>query len=142
MELSFLSREEYKNQKIFDYQTIKEDSEKLMIPEGGKGDLAMKGCAEMLDEPNMKADYYIVSTGTGTTAMGLANGLKEHDLQSIVIAIACVKDESLKSIENPHLKLLTDFAGKGFAKFGEQEVNTTKQVYRQYGFILQNPGMV
>lgn len=136
MELTFLSREAYKNQKENDNQPIQEDVEKLMIPEGGKGEFAMKGCAEILDEPNMKADYYIVSAGTGTTAIGLANGLKELDLQSKVIAIACVRDESLKFIENPHLKLLADFAGKGFAKFGEQEINTTKQVFKQYGFLL------
>lgn len=136
MELTFLSREEYRNQKDSYIKNNHKEAGKLIIPEGGKGALAIRGCAEMLDEPNMVADYYILSTGTGTTAMGLASGIKELELDSTVIAIACVRDESLKSIENTHLKLMTEYAGKGFGKFGKQETNTTKQVFEQYGFLL------
>jgi 1-aminocyclopropane-1-carboxylate deaminase len=42
-----------------------------IIPEGGKGAPAVKGCAELIDELNKSYDYIALAAGTGTTAAGL-----------------------------------------------------------------------
>lgn len=42
-----------------------------IIPEGGKGPAALKGCSEIIDELGANYDYIALGAGTGTTAAGL-----------------------------------------------------------------------
>ena len=51
-----------------------------LIPEGGKGPLGMKGCAEILDENTKNFDIIACSAGTATTAAGLLMSLQNQQL--------------------------------------------------------------
>lgn len=73
MRLEFISREKYRNKE--DAEFIKtfhhEYGDFFLIPEGGAGNLGMKGCAEILDEVPEQYDFICVACGTGTTLAGI-----------------------------------------------------------------------
>lgn len=73
MEWEGISRKDYdlKDQPEF-LETLKALRSGLyIIPEGGKGPAALKGCAEIVEELKGSYDYLALGAGTGTTAAGI-----------------------------------------------------------------------
>ncbi len=78
MELIFTDRESYKNKwQLFENRFDKNTA--YFIDEGGKGNLAQKGCAEMIS--NITGFSHVCcAIGTGTTFAGIVNGLKKNTI--------------------------------------------------------------
>jgi 1-aminocyclopropane-1-carboxylate deaminase len=77
MELVFVSRAEYKDKIVLpgyeDYQ---------IVPEGGSGELGIKGASEILKEVQGDYSHIICAVGTGTTMAGIINSA--HRYQHVV----------------------------------------------------------
>ena len=81
MDLHFLSRKLYRESK-FDNEVInklKKKHEKIfIIPEGGFNNFGIKGCREIMNEVDENFDTICCSIGSGCTAVGLIQTLKDH----------------------------------------------------------------
>jgi 1-aminocyclopropane-1-carboxylate deaminase/D-cysteine desulfhydrase-like pyridoxal-dependent ACC family enzyme len=78
MDLHFVSREDYrkKNESTFIEKLNHQFGNFYQIPEGGTNQLAVKGCAEIIDDITIAYDYICSSVGTGGTLAGLVAGSK------------------------------------------------------------------
>ncbi len=125
-----------------------------IIPEGGKGAAALRGCAEIVDELVNQYDGIALAAGTGTTAAGLlANSLSPQIFLYSALkggsfhksAIAKYLDEyqahyGLGSLPadwlNRKLILRTDYHFGGFAKINSDLVRFMNRFYEQHGLKL------
>ena len=80
MQFKFVSREDYRHKTNNDFinKLKSEFGEFYLIPEGGTNDLAVKGCEEILQPPDLEFDYICCAVGTGGTIAGLINSSKKH----------------------------------------------------------------
>lgn len=93
MNLQFVSREAYRNKpQLFD-QYFGSRQEVMFIDEGGRGELAMRGCSEMLDHISPGFTHVICAVGTGTTLSGLAQAASLKGIKPEGICV--LKAESL-----------------------------------------------
>jgi 1-aminocyclopropane-1-carboxylate deaminase len=78
MEFYMIDRDEYKKKDDHDFleKLRRKYDDPYIIPEGGSNSLAVKGCAEIIDEINIDFDYICCPCGTGATLAGLVAGLK------------------------------------------------------------------
>ena len=78
MQLKYIDRASYRNktsQKFID--KLKEEFGSFYcLPEGGSNVLALKGCAEIIEEIEQDFDIVCCACGTGATLAGLIHGLK------------------------------------------------------------------
>lgn len=78
MTFEFVSRESYRNKssKAFINQLHQKFGDFYLIPEGGTNHFAIKGCAQILTDEDLKFDYICCAVGTGGTIAGLINAAK------------------------------------------------------------------
>jgi len=76
MELVFVSRKEYRNKSIPTLPDVTIDH--YILPEGGTNELAVKGCAEIIDLIDIPFDYICCAVGTGGTISGIISSLKTN----------------------------------------------------------------
>ncbi len=138
MNLEFVSRQEYKSIKHrFEYE-----GGNLTIPEGGEGNLGMKGCMEILLEDEILPDYCIAACGTGTTLAGLAKAAMITDGDVKVIGVSALKGgEFLKSqiaewSDNSPFELLTEYHFGGYAKTPQSLFNFIEEFARETAILL------
>ena len=76
MQLEFISRTDYrrKTDPVFLKEIAEKYNHPYIIPEGGTNTLAVKGCAEVIDEIDIPFDYICTAVGTGGTISGLIVG--------------------------------------------------------------------
>ncbi|MFT5640324.1 MAG: 1-aminocyclopropane-1-carboxylate deaminase [Cyclobacteriaceae bacterium] len=98
MVLKFVSRSDfriYKNQPALMGIDL---SDYYVLPEGGTNELAIKGCAELVEEIDLDFDFLITSIGTGGTMAGLIKGAKG---KGEIIGISSLKGNFIqKNIED------------------------------------------
>lgn len=90
MELHFIPREIYRNQK----EALAEEyggPGTCILPEGGSNAMAVKGCAEVLEETDATYHHILLAAGTGGTTAGIALGASIHMPAARVHAIAALK---------------------------------------------------
>ena len=77
MKLHFISREQYRDKGHARFLQLLADQfgDFYLVPEGGTNVLALKGCAEIIDEIDLEFDYICMACGTGGTLAGLLVGL-------------------------------------------------------------------
>lgn len=80
MHLEFISRDSYRQKELpsFITQLKKKYGDFYLIPEGGTNGLAIKGCAEILNNEDTAFDYICVPVGTGGTFAGIVSSLLPH----------------------------------------------------------------
>lgn len=156
MALEAISREKYR---------LREDPEFLsalrllqpglyLIPEGGKGPLAVAGCREILDDCPPGFSHLAVSCGTGSTAAGLllsdysaicevypALKLPKASLQRSIVeqALALAESQGQKcSLRALHekLRLEMDYHFGGFGKVQPPLVAFAQEFYQRFGIAL------
>lgn len=92
MKLHFVSRSEYKlrNDETYCREMVQKFEAGCVVPEGGKGLLGIRGASEMVHETE---PYAIIALpgGTGTTAVGIAQKLKETSIK--IICLQAIKGE-------------------------------------------------
>ena len=123
MELIFVDRTSYQHkQQLFDTH-FGTDTNAFFLAEGGAGEEAVQGCAEIIEELPEIYDHIFVAAGTGTTAAGLLRGINRHDYPTQLHVIPVLKggefitDEITKYESNiKQLQLHTAYHFGGYAK--------------------------
>jgi 1-aminocyclopropane-1-carboxylate deaminase len=80
MEIHYLNRTDYRSKNTPDFiqSLTAEFGDFYLLPEGGSNALAVKGCAEIMEEITIPFDYICCACGTGATLAGLIAALKSH----------------------------------------------------------------
>jgi 1-aminocyclopropane-1-carboxylate deaminase len=141
MDLRFVSRESYKNKHFLFDHFFSTNEQAYFIDEGGKGELAMKGCSEILD--NIDADYthVICAVGTGTTLAGLALAASKHNI--VAEGVCVLKGAEGINEEVHHLipqlqnwKIHHQFYRGGYAKTDDALMQFIKQTASTTGILF------
>lgn len=156
MELDQISRSKYR---LKDEPAFLEMLRELrpgvyILPEGGKGSPALRGCSELNLELQGDYDYWALSAGTGTTAAGILSSIGDRKMllypalkaQSFMLsAIAQQLQEYAsyvgrtpypRNFLKEHLEIRLDYHFGGYAKINEELVRFMNDIYRQYALKL------
>ncbi|HEA31138.1 MAG TPA: 1-aminocyclopropane-1-carboxylate deaminase/D-cysteine desulfhydrase [Leeuwenhoekiella sp.] len=127
MQLYFVSRSHYKekNKKSFREILKNKFQDFYEIPEGGTNELAVKGCAEILDEKTGAYDYIACPVGTGGTIAGIIEGSLPHQK---ILGFPALKGDFLEAEINKYTsktnwQLITDYHFGGYAKVNQELVS-------------------
>ncbi|WP_374164599.1 1-aminocyclopropane-1-carboxylate deaminase/D-cysteine desulfhydrase [Arcticibacter sp. MXS-1] len=80
MKLIFTDRQMYRNKHALFDSYFGDDPEAFFVDEGGAGELAVRGCSELIAELKEHYHHIFCAAGTGTTAAGILRGLAESQL--------------------------------------------------------------
>lgn len=121
MTLHHVNRTAYKDKRALFDQYFGSDSKAFFLDEGGNHPLALKGCAEILDELKTEYDYIILPLGTGTTMEGLVQGVIEKKLNTKILGISSLKnnfelDRRLEPYDKIHWQVFHDYHRGKYAK--------------------------
>lgn len=146
MKLVFVSRADYrkKNNSDFHEKLKKQFGEFYLLPEGGTNQFALPGCAEIISETDIQADYWCVAAGTGGTAAGMIQGLQSN-MQ--LLTFSALKGDFLREEISGLLKesessfksnwsLQTDYHFGGYAKFKPELIEFINTFSQKYGVAL------
>lgn len=137
MHLDFITRTAYrgKNDPEFIQSLHKKYGNFYLLPEGGTNDLALKGCAEIVDEvendfPEQLPEFICCGCGTGGTFAGIVSGIDER---TRAIGFSALKGSfHTEEVEN----LLDQYRGK---KYTNWEINND---YHFGGFAKHKPELI
>ena len=127
MQLEYVDRATYRNKSSADYITSleKKYGRFYLLPEGGSNTLALKGCAEIVEEINQEFDFICSACGTGATLAGIISGLNKTQ-QAIGFPVLKGGDFLTGEIQNflqqagiksaAHWQLNSDYHFGGYAK--------------------------
>ena len=148
MELHYISREKYRQKG--EYAFLKELAEQFndpyIIPEGGTNSLAVKGCAELVQDININYDYICCASGTGGTIAGIIAGLAG---EKQVLGFPALKGGEFLQQEIEELvynysgqkysnwQLVTDYHFGGYAKVKPELVAFIQQFQEQHQIPLE-----
>lgn len=143
MELIFVSRGDYRDKpKLF--QSLRGQERYFMIDEGGAGSAGAQGCAELLEELTGIYDHIFVAAGTGTTAAGIALGIAQLDLHSILHIVPVLKggtfieDEMISlNVPTTHCRFHLDYHFGGYAKVKPPLLSFVADFVRQTGIMIE-----
>ena len=126
MELNFVSRSSFSEQKKMSGLLDKDGIPTWFVPEGGANLEGIEGCKEIVSENEEIFDYYVVAQGTTTTSIGIALALP---LSAKIIVVPVLKGfnskSEMKSVLNnvdlwnvikDKIIVLDDFHFGGYAK--------------------------
>lgn len=142
MQLLYLDRGNYRNK---DITSLNIDTNAMYIlPEGGANELALKGCAEIIDEilNENKQDFDVIccACGTGTTLAGINTNLKEHQK---AIGFAVLKHENLLqeiidlyNLNKQSVTIQNNYHFNGYAKTNPELINFIKEFYSEQNILL------
>ena len=124
MQLKFVTRDDFRRKNDDDFlENLKSEFGNFYaIPEGGTNQLAVKGCAEILNEADKEFDYICCSVGTGGTISGLINSALPHQK---VIGFPALKGDFLrkeitKFAKSNQYELKTDYHFGGYGKVTDE----------------------
>ncbi|MCO4292225.1 pyridoxal-phosphate dependent enzyme [Solitalea sp. MAHUQ-68] len=130
MDFLFVSRETYRNKPQLFFNNFANDPDAYFIDEGGAGNLALPGCAELLDELPEPYDHIFLACGTGTTLAGLAMGAFQRNLSTKIEGIAVLKGADFLHSDiqqligtDPKFTLHLDYHQGGYAKTNTEYLN-------------------
>lgn len=123
MQLEFADRESYRDKKALFSAYFSDDPAAFFIDEGGAGAEAVQGVSELVPELDKEYDHLFCACGTGTTAAGILNGLKENKLKTSFHAVPVLKNGEFLRAEiakyltsSVDFQLHTDYHFGGYAK--------------------------
>lgn len=76
MKLIFTDRSTYREKRALFDKYFADDPQAIFIDEGGAGQNAVQGCAEIITELSRPYDHVICAAGTGATFAGLLHGME------------------------------------------------------------------
>lgn len=143
MDLIFTNRQSYRNKhELFD-QHFKNDPEAFFINEGGSGEEAVKGCAELIKELDRVFDHIFCAAGTGATAAGLLRGITNNNYPVVLHAVSSLKDgfflkdEIMKYGSNANnLTVHCDYHFGGYAKTTPELLGFISKFAASTGILL------
>ncbi len=117
MNLHFISREAYRKKEIPKTLDL---APYLVIPEGGYGDLGLKGMKNLAEEieKEIKPDYLITAMGTGTTGLGLSQYTSSNVVGILTLQNKKEIEEHIveHSINTSKIELFSDYIFDKYAK--------------------------
>ncbi|MFN8283568.1 MAG: pyridoxal-phosphate dependent enzyme [Chitinophagales bacterium] len=139
MQLIYLDRENYRNKNIDSLLTTYDSRLTYILPEGGANELALRGCAEMVNEINTDFDFICCACGTGTTIAGIASNLQPH--QKAIGIVVLKHDKLLNEIKEkfPKLKseiIIHQYDFGGYAKTTPELIQFIKDFYNEHQILL------
>jgi len=149
MQLHYLSRTEYRKKHESQYlQQLKQQfGDIYILPEGGSNALAMKGCAEIIDEINAEIkkpfDVICCASGTGATLAGLieAIGTEQEAIGFSALKNGDFLNDEVKKFLNRKVpdanwRIETGFHFGGYAKINDELVEFIKEFQSRYDIPL------
>lgn len=135
MKLIHTDRRAYRDKELLYGQYFGNDPHAEFVGEGGRHPMALKGCAEILDELNKVYDYIILALGTGTSMEGLLKGVTEKALPTKIIGISSLKnnfelDEIMSKYSRDHWQIEHDFHRGKYAK-KDTELSSFIEIFRK-----------
>lgn len=150
MQLKYLSRADYRQKDTpeFQQQLRQQYGDIYLLPEGGTNQFALRGCAEIITETEQQLaelpDYFCVACGTGGTAAGMIQGLRERKK---VIGFSVLKGNFItkevkqllqfpdhQAYSNWHIN--DEFHHDGYAKFTPELVDFINQFKTEHDIAL------
>ncbi len=144
MNLIFVDRESYRDKMPLFKKYFGDDANAFFIDEGGASAEGAKGCSELVAELTQQYDHIFCACGTGTTAAGIINGLKQHNLPAEFNAIPVLKNgDFIKEEINNFLispsayQLHTNYHFGGYGKTTPQLINFIKHFTATTGILIE-----
>ena len=144
MQLHYVDRQMYrqKNDNAFIEKLKEKFGRFYLLPEGGTNFLALKGCAEMVDEITIPFDYICCACGTGGTLSGIVLGLEAPQK---AMGFAALKGNFLmKEVQrllqnntatNWHIQ--SDYHFGGYAKHTPTLLDFMRDFQEKHGIVLE-----
>lgn len=140
MHLHFVSRSDYRNKAFLFQSNFGNNPSAYMIDEGGRGELAARGCEEILN--NVTGFTHVVcAVGTGTTLAGIARAASRQHIIAEGICVlkgAEAMDAEVKALAGSPLHIHHGFSRRGYGKSDAALENFMQQFEQQNGFALDN----
>jgi 1-aminocyclopropane-1-carboxylate deaminase len=141
MELHFVSREAYRNKHQLYDAKFSDDAQTMFIDEGGRGELAMKGCEEILEHIDKDFTHAICAVGTGTTLAGIAKRAAELNMHAEGICVLKGAEDIDKDVERlipnyTNWKVHHQFHRGGYAKTDKDLMAFIKTIASGTGILL------
>jgi 1-aminocyclopropane-1-carboxylate deaminase len=142
MQLIPVDRADYQHKSYRIQQLIETFNAYFFVPEGGANAEGMKGCSEILSYIDEAATYshILCCMGTGTTFQGICMSASAE--QTVIgIPVLKIKKEERDAFIRQHStinskatqKIFFDYAGNGYAKTSEQQLNFMNSFYTKTG---------
>lgn len=149
MQLHFIDRETYrkKHQPEFLATLAQDFNRPYILPEGGSNRLALKGCAEIIDEiekaQHRPFDIICCASGTGATLAGLISRLQPGQtaigfsaLKGGNFLIEEVKKHLPEDTPDENWSIETRFHFGGYARASEALLDFIRRFHKQHGILL------
>ncbi|HEY8929646.1 MAG TPA: pyridoxal-phosphate dependent enzyme [Mucilaginibacter sp.] len=144
MNLIFTDRESYRDKPALFTKYFGDDNEAFLIDEGGTSTEGAKGCSELIAELPQNYHHIFCACGTGTTAAGIINGIRQHNLTTRFNAVPVfkngnfLKDEIDKLLINPtDYDLHTGYHFGGYGKADDKLTAFIKKFVAQTGILIE-----
>lgn len=140
MKFVFVSRDTYwlKETPEFLEEMQSQFGDFYLLPEGGTNELAIKGCEEILNEPDSDFFYVCTSVGTGGTVSGIINSAASHQN---IIGFSSLKGDFLqndiaKFANQKNWNINCEYHFGGYGKVTNELIEFINSFYIQYGIPL------
>jgi len=144
MNLLFTDRDSYKDKPALFEKRFADDPEAFFIDEGGASIEGAKGCSELIDELTETYNHIFCACGTGTTAAGIINGIKQHGLITQFNAVSVfkngsfIKNEIDRFLNTPfEYHLHTGYHFGGYGKVDKILIEFIKEFVVQTGILIE-----
>jgi len=144
MTLLFTDRESYRDKQALFDKYFAANPDAFFIDEGGASVEGAKGCSELVDELPEVYDHIFCACGTGTTAAGIINGLRNQSSTTTFHGVPVFKDGSfIKDEINKFLtapagyQLHTSYHFGGYGKTGEELIEFIQQFVASTGILIE-----
>ena len=140
MDFVFISRATYreKDTNQFKKRLLQTYPDAYLIPEGGTNELAIKGCAEIIDGHGVNYDYICCPVGTGGTISGI---IKSSEAQQKVLGFPALKgnflsEEIKKWTSKTNWELISEYHFGGYAKMDAMLITFINTFLKDHNILL------
>ena len=137
MELIFISRDAYRQKNTAEIVFGRNDL--FILPEGGSNTMAVKGCAEIMDEAMQDMDVVCCPVGTGGTLAGLVSSGADARFEGYSALKADLTNEVnrlLTGIPHTSFNLIGEYHFGGYAKISDELIRFIRQFYIDHDILL------
>ena len=140
MKFFFVSRDAYRLKETPEFleKMQSQFGDFYLLPEGGTNELAIKGCEEILIEPDSDFSYVCTSVGTGGTVSGIINSAASHQN---IIGFSSLKGDFLqkdiaKFANKKNWSVNCEYHFGGYGKVTNELIEFINSFYTQFGIPL------
>jgi 1-aminocyclopropane-1-carboxylate deaminase len=144
MNLLFTDRESYRDKQALLHKHFADNRDAFFIDEGGASPESAKGCSELVDELTETYDHIFCACGTGTTAAGIINGLRNNNIKTTFHGIPVFKNGGFIKAEIDRFlsapadyQLHTGYHFGGYGKTDKSLIAFIKQFVASTGILIE-----